>query len=174
MRSAGELARATSEAAINYNHARSLALDNSAKTVSTYFGNLRTNYDMRAELRGRRMSQEDFARLAQSAMPRRLSPGELDPITGRISWPMMLRDEDFTPYRTHLDKAFADRANNGSLTTRAYLGTLQLISGMTEQLKDSILDIPTVDYISAKRFLSSLAFEAKIPPQSIARLGMAQ
>lgn len=171
IRSAGQANLLSSEAAINYNKARSLALDNAAKTVSTYFDMRRMNADSRAAERGRRMSREEIYRVSQALLPRRLSPGELDPVTGRVAWPILLRGDDFASYRVDLDRLFAERTQ-GDLTTDQYLTLLERLGQMTEELRDQIEVIPTIDYIAAKRFLGSLTIEARAPIEPVARIGM--
>lgn len=171
LRSAGQLAYLNSRAAINYNEARRLALDNAAKTVSTYFDLRRVNDESRAEMRGPRMSSEELARMSRALLPRRLSPGELDPVTGRIGWPILLRADEYAEYRVELDKLFAERTQ-GDLRTEEYLAMLKRIGEMTDELRSHIRATPAVDYIAAKRFLGSLATEARMPIEPVTRIGM--
>ena len=81
----------TAEAAINFSEAQRREIENWQKWTETYFEVRRINREMRAAERGKPPTEADFIRYAQIGKPRRLTPSELDAITGDISWPLLLR-----------------------------------------------------------------------------------
>ena len=99
----------TSEAAINFSEARRREMENFQKWTETYFMVRRINREARAIERGKRPTEADFFRYAQIGRPHRLTPSELDPITGYIAWPLLLRGPDLDKARTSLDQVFARR-----------------------------------------------------------------
>ena len=44
-----------------------------------------------------------------------------------------------------------------------YLQVYQLASAMRDELRQRIRDVPAFDYVLARRFLESLAYEARLP-----------
>lgn len=163
IRARGEYNYLTSQAAIFANQARALQLQNARDYVQTYFDLRRANRFYRAIERGPRPGPEAWIRYAQAARPDRLSPAELDAITGRINWPILLQADEFAKYRAELEALFAARADLGGINTWGYLQIDQTAKALLEQLKLRVADFPPQDYIQARRFLEALAYEAKYP-----------
>jgi hypothetical protein len=180
-RGLGDLTRAqgdynlhTSQAAVNWSQAYRYGLDNAQKTIDTYFDLRKMNEAYRAAQRGKRPTREDMARYAKLGVPHRLSPGELDSTTGWIAWPVLLRSPQFAAYRAGLEKLFADRGTGEQLSAEDYLKIHQATKAMSGDLQKNVAKLPPVDYLVAKRFLASLAFEARLPVDNSVRLGMAK
>lgn len=163
IRARGEFNYLTSQAAIFANQARALQLQNARDYVHTYFDLRQANRLYRAAERGPRPGPEAWIRYAQAARPDRLSPAELDAITGRINWPILLQADEFARYRAELEALFATRADLGGINTWGYLRIDQTSKALLEQLKGRVADFPPQDYIQARRFLEALAYEAKYP-----------
>jgi hypothetical protein len=152
-----------SQAAINRSEARSREMDNWKKWVETYFEVKRINREARAAERGRPLTEADFVRMAQMGKPRRLTPSELENVTGQLNWPLLLQAKAFTPYRELLDQCFAYRASRGAMELDEYLKAEQTAQLMLGMLRDQIQDFAGVDYMNARRFLESIAYEARFP-----------
>jgi hypothetical protein len=163
IRAQGEYNYLSSQAAIFANQARAMALQNARDYVQTYFDLRRANRMYRAYERGPRPSPEAWIRYAQADKPHRLSPGELDAVTGVISWPILLQTDSFARYRTELEAIFSNRAELGAINTWGYLKIDQTAQAMLEELKTQVASVPPDEYIRAKRFIEGLAFEAKYP-----------
>jgi hypothetical protein len=164
IRSQGEYNLNTSVAAINFSQARIQEIENAKKWTEAYFDIRNYNkqqYD--AEQKRRRGTAEDWIRLAQLGMPKRLSPSELDSVTGELHWPLLLTTPEYSVNRIEVEKAFADRAYHGVLEAEAYLKISHLIEGMLSSLKAKIRDLPASQYVAATRFLESLAYESSQP-----------
>jgi hypothetical protein len=163
VRSAGEANLRNSEAAINYEEARSRYFDNRLKGANTYFSLRRANREYREETKREPPTSEQIFRINQTRTPRRLSPGELDPVTGQIAWPAVFEDSRFDACRQALDQAFAYRAeSSGRLNPAAYEQIEGLVGEAQRLLREQIENIPAGAYTNASNFLKSLAIEARL------------
>ncbi len=150
----------TSQARIHAAEADRLDMENHRRWVQVYFEARKMNRQYRAEQRGQRLTAEQLEQIAAAGRPDPLSPSELDPITGKIHWPILLKADCYEPLRTELEALFAQRAA-GDLDVEAYLELDRLIDQMIEQLKTTVCSVPQMDYVAAKRFLRSLAYEVQ-------------
>ncbi|NLX99565.1 MAG: hypothetical protein GXY83_25805 [Rhodopirellula sp.] len=153
----------SSEAAINMTEARRRQIENFEKATETYFAMRRQNQAYRAAERGSRPTYEDLVRYAEAGKPERLSPSEMDTVTGDITWPIILRSDHFEEYREVLGQLFASRAATGALSSEGYLTVDKVTDAMKAELQRKIDDIPPQDYLRARKFIESLAFEVKAP-----------
>ena len=163
VRSQGEANLSNSAAAINYSLARSNQIDNRSKATSTYFDMRETNRQARAAERGPRPSMEALVRYAQAGKPKRLSPSELDTVTGQIQWPLLLQANDFTDQRAELEGAYGRRAASSVARANDYWAIKKSTDTMLANLKTQVREVPPQDYTVAKKFLESLAYEARLP-----------
>lgn len=150
-------------AATQWQHARRAAIDNHKAYVDAYFSVKQLNNEYRASMRGRRGTYEDFVRYAQAGAPPRLTPAQLDRVSGRISWPVLLRAEVFSPYRAELEKLFAFRAVTGQLSAEEFLRVDQVTNMLIGDLRSRVALLPGQEYVQAKRFVQSLGYEASLP-----------
>ena len=67
--------------------ARRKNISNRMYGTDAYFQMRKTNREARAAETGPPPTREDLERFARARAPERLSPSELDPLTGAISWP---------------------------------------------------------------------------------------
>jgi hypothetical protein len=151
----------TSEAAINMTQAQSNEIQNRQQWTNAYFDMRKVNRANRAEERGRQPTMEDAVRYAQAGKPKRLSPSEMDNVTGKITWPRLLRTEQFEDDRAKLDELFEKRARYG-ITFEDQMALRQATNDMVAALKVKIRDLPPYDYANSKRFLESLAYEGRL------------
>jgi hypothetical protein len=163
MRSQGQFNLSTAEAAVAASQARQQEIDNYQQWVDAYHNTRRKIREYRAAERRPRATAEDLIRYAQRARPDRPSPSELDALTGRVSWPVLLRHEAFAEHRTALGELFQKRAMDRHLQTEHYLAIQEAIDAFESELKSRVRQLPLQDYASAKRFLRSLDYEAQLP-----------
>ncbi len=162
--SAGSYNLQTSQAAINYEQARSQNLDNRLKGTQTYFEMRKINTDSRASERGRGMTTEEAWRYAQIGAPKRVTPYDLDPVSGRIFWPVQLQNPKYDGYRKELDDLFRQReVTHGSVGYDVYTKIQNTTNAFLEELKKNIMEIPSGEYVKAKNFIESLAYESRFP-----------
>ena len=164
-RSAGQRNLSNSEAAINWTEAQSRYIDNRDKATNTYFQMREANRQYRAAQRAPRPSMESLVRFAQAGKPQRLSPSELDVVTGEISWPEVLLTDPFSENRKQVEQLFAKRAEEGTLgyddQTQLREATDAMLADLMEFLRDQ--KVKQMDYVAAKRFLESLAYGGVLP-----------
>jgi hypothetical protein len=162
-RASGEYNLLGAEARVARAEARRYELENQLRATEVYFQMRLLNRKYRAELRGPRPTMDDLKRYAAMGRPDRLSPSELDAVTGEISWPVLLRDDRYADYRAQLEALFAERATADPISTASYLRIHRTTQSFLKTLEKRVAHVPQMDYIAAKRFLQSLAFEAREP-----------
>ena len=160
-RAAGEYNLLSSQARIARAEARRYELENQLQATDTYFKMRLLNRQYRALLRGPRPTLDDLKRYAAAGRPERLSPSELDSVTGEISWPILLRDDRYADYRARLETLFVERAASAQISTSAYLNIHRTTRALLKELEKRVARVPQMDYIAAKRFIQSLAYEAR-------------
>lgn len=164
MRAQGYENLQNSEAAKNWEEAKTLEIQNRLRWTETYFDMRKENRDRRAEEAGPRVTQEQAIRMAKMAAPPRLGSTQLDPVTGHIEYPMILTDDRYKTYRGELDTLFAKRAaSGGSIQYSDYQRIHTTVSQFIEALKTHVKDYAAGDYGRARTFLDSLAREATMP-----------
>jgi hypothetical protein len=157
------LIRAQAQATLTYEQARGKYIENKQKWTENY-------YKMREERQAalarqherEKHSPDSLTAAAKSDVPATLGADALDPVTGRITWPGILKGPDFTTQRTRLDELFELRAktSNAALNMdKIHVATME----MTTKLRDRIDEIPAKHYIAARKFLDSLDYTAHNP-----------
>ena len=163
IRAAGAANLLNSEAARNYEEARSRYLENRLQATDTYFQMRSRNRAYREDERRPRPTSEELFRLAKARAPDRLSPSELDPISGEIVWPAALRDPRFAATQQRLERMFAYWAEHSRQLTVNQMAELQAtIDQLTEELMLVVEVVPANTYAEARRFLASLAYELQL------------
>jgi len=150
----------TSEAAINMTQAQRAAIQNDQLYANTYFEMRAANRAARAAENGPKPTMEQLVRIAQENAPRPLPSGALDPVSGGVAWPELLRTADYTPPRTELDELFAKRAELGGLGFSDQTKARQAVETMFATLKGQIRSVPSDQYVASRSFLNSLASAA--------------
>lgn len=163
VRSAGEANLSNSEAAKNYADARSQELDNRLQATDTYFQMRAKNKAYRAAENGPRPTSEQLFRMAKEKAPDRLSPSELDPVTGEAYWPLVLRDDRFAESGKKLSAMLVYWAeHNHTLSLDQFKQLNAQIDQMTAELKGVVTEVPGNVYAEGRKFLTSLAYEIQI------------
>lgn len=163
VRSRGQANLDNSAAAINLSQARSNEIKNYADATNTYFEMRAANKKYREAERGKRATSEDWVRWAKEGAPKPLNPGQFDPVTGKIKWPVALNSEAYAQYREKLDALFAKRASNSALTIDDFIEVDKLTTAMLAELKGQIRQLPPDLYLASKEFVKSLAYEVRRP-----------
>lgn len=153
-----------SEAAKNWEEAKTLEMQNKLRWTETYFEMRQVNRDKRADEAGPRVSQDQAIKLARMAAPPRLPSTQLDPVTGHIEYPLILTADLYKSYRERLDSLFAQRAaSGGSIRYDDFKAIETTISQFVETLKEHVSEYAAGDYGRAQNFLMSLMNEARQP-----------
>ena len=153
-----------SEAANNWEQAKTKEIENRLRWTETYFEMRKTNREARAAEAGPPITQEQAIRMAKMAAPSRLGSTQLDPVTGHIEYPVILTSDAYKTYRERLDRLFAVRASSGgSLQFEQFQQIQGTVSEFIDALKSRMGDYAAGDFGRAKNFLDSLANEARMP-----------
>ena len=164
VRSQGYANLQNSEAAKNWEEAKTLDMQNRAQWTETYFEMRKTNKAERASLARPPVTHEQAVRMAKTAAPARLRATQLDPVTGHIDYPLILTADIYREYRSRLDSLFARRAaSGGSLRYDDFVAIQDAVGQFTEALKAHISEYAAGDYGQARNFLDSLVHEARMP-----------
>jgi hypothetical protein len=163
VRAQGEANLNNSAAAVNYSAARTNEIQNYKDQTSAYFDMRALNKQARAAERGPRPTMDQLVRSAQEGLPKRLSPSQLDVVTGRIQWPMVLQADMFAENRAKLESIFASRTSRGAMDLDNYRQVRELTDTMLADLKKQVRNVPAPQYLDGKNFLTSLAYEASQP-----------
>ncbi len=154
----GDYNLATSAAAVNLTQAQKQDIQNRQDATTAYFAMQETNKAARDAKRSPRLSQEQLVRIAAQAAPQQISSREVDPVSGRISWPELLTDQTFAAERSTIEKVVSKQATYGSLTLADHETAGQAIEQMSTKLKAMIQSVSAQKYVAAKNFLKSLMY----------------
>lgn len=146
-----------SQAAVNVEQARKDYLDNRLKATQVYFEMRRYNEEARRAERGAPLSLDQYVKIARQQAPEPLSPSQFDPLTGAIGWPGPLRQPEYQAFRQRIEKLFQDRAAG----VADYGAIRAAIEEFSNQLRADIMRFPTNDFLTARKFLDSLAYAAR-------------
>lgn len=163
IRAGGEAAESYTNAAINYEEARSRYYDNKLKWAEVYWQRRRLNEAEREVDYDKQRSRRDAWRANnQSRSVARLNPSQLDPTSGKIYWPTVLQGPDFYEYRKKIDELFLMKAQ-----TSPYPGLSNEINqttlAMKDELKEHIKEMPPNEYLAARKFIEGLGTEVLAP-----------
>jgi hypothetical protein len=157
VRSYGMANLLNSQAAGQFEDARKTYIENQLKATQTYFEMRRYNTEARRAERGTPLSTEQYVRIAREQAPEQLTATQLDPLTGMVNWPVALRQPAYEEFRHRIDRLFQDRASGYSV----YGAVQKACEELAARLKADVDKIPANDYVTAKKFLDSLAWAAR-------------
>jgi len=149
----------SSQAASQFETARSQNIENRYKATQAYFDLRRMNREYRAAEAGPRATQEDLIRWAQAGRPRPLSSSEMNPYSGELLWPRALTLNAFAANREVIEGIAADRAKYGAVSMDQSITLRNNVDAMLAGLKDRIRDFDANTYLAGKNFLESLSFQ---------------
>jgi len=171
-RGVADITRSRSQSAIDYSQAasgweeaRSRELDNRLKSTQTYFEMRRINREERygtkeEKYEKKRANEEDFAKRARKGDPNELTDKQLDPLTGKISWPFELMTPEYKEYRAQLDELFEKRARHGGqVSYETYEETNKATDDLLAALKKDIRKLGSKKYVAGKQFVNALAYQ---------------
>ncbi len=164
IRAQGEYNVQTTAAMSNYEDARSKYIDNQEKWTQVYAEKQRALAAQKEADREAALSARERAKAFDAANPPsgppRLTASQLDPSTGRIQWPIALTAVAFEGQRKSLDALFEMRVHtstNADLASKVDKATKE----MKDSLRAKIREIPSQDFLEARKFLDSLALEGR-------------
>jgi hypothetical protein len=163
VRAAGEAELNNSIAAGNFADARSKEIDNRLKATQTYFQMRDINKQWTEANKTPPLTQEEAYRWAKALAPKRPTSGQLDPVTGKILWPIILRAAAYNDSRDQLDSLFAARVTQGSLDGDQFALVQQAHDNIMATMTANAKSYSSMDIIGAKNLIDSLVYEARFP-----------
>jgi hypothetical protein len=160
----GDIIRAQGEYENYHQEARKKDLDNRLHATHTYFQMRAANRAYREAERGPRITQEQANKLAQQSLPPRSNAQQLDPVTGAVHWPEMLRQPVYKAGRRQLDQLFRQRAAiGGGVGTMNYEQIKVACGQMEDTLRSNVRNMSSGSYTLCRNFLECLLYEARFP-----------
>lgn len=164
----GDAATSNAKAMESFETARGRAIENSVKSVSTFYEKRKLFEAYQGLSAGHRPSRDDLIRYSKTALAGRLTPADAQ---GNIQWPELFLRDEFSAPRSQVDYAFAERnlqpsdaGSDPQRTARTAVGQ------MRRDLRRLMSEISPAEYAAARRFLDSLALELQLGPRSEALL----
>lgn len=152
----------TSKAWINEQEAYGMYLANRGLATRTYFENRALNRMYRRMERGPRPTRAQIERMAKMGRAKQLSPSELDPATGTITWPMVLAELEFSKNRQQIESFFKQRTQpDFRPNLAAHQRVLNAIGQMRTKLRNHVYHVDPGQYVVARKFLDSLTEEVR-------------
>lgn len=160
----------TSQGMVYGEQARQLALQNDSLAVETYFHNRRVNTEARREEAGPKLTAVQIERINQSRTPARLTAAELGH-DGALAWPAVLEQPKYDALRSKLSELFAGRVSGDTAPSVSFYRDVQAVTqSLKALLRDDLSNLSSGDYLAARRFLDSLAHEARYAPAPVAEV----
>lgn len=149
--------------------AKSRRLDNELKYAETYFAKRRLNAEQVRELYGPRPTAAQVAAYSAARQPERLTAAQVSLTGGTIFWPAALEGAAFEEWRLIIEDLFMAR-QNGHVTAGNSQEIQEVAAAMQSQLKEQIGEHSPMQYVEAKQFLDSVAYESRFstPPAGLA------
>ncbi len=157
IRSQGAYNQMTAAAMKDVQEAKSMALDNKLKASQTYEQMREVNQRYVAEKKAREAAA--YSSTVPPPKRPRLSPSQLDPVSGEIRWPQVLLADQFKPYRDQLDALFKLRASDPS---RVDYTQVRAVTDPMRNEYDKLIDsMQTNDFFAGRHFIEAVAEESR-------------
>ncbi|HEV3137959.1 MAG TPA: hypothetical protein VGZ26_08640 [Pirellulales bacterium] len=164
IRAEGQYNLMSSAATINLEEAKKKEIESRVQWTNAYFEMRKINQAYTHPPKPSKPAPDAWVREAHNIPLPRLSPSSLDPVSGKISWPVALQGDDYHADREQLDGLFAERATTHGAIGDDNHGKIRLgVNAALEKLKGHIRDLDTQSYLDARKFLNSLTNEASFP-----------
>lgn len=165
IQSGGQANYANSLAAVNFQEAHRRQLENSRLYVQVFLERREMVRQYLDRYGDHPPTREQLERIAKNSLPDRLTSDEYDPVTGKLVWPHVLRDEAYGVFRKRIDEMMASRTPENSGDGSPWQRSVhQLVDSMKRLLKQNIDTVTAQQYARAKWFLLSLDYESTLAP----------
>ena len=76
-------------------------------------------------------------------VPKRPTPTQLDPVSGKIYWPTMLRDPRYDDYRNKIDQFVEREVSHGGIGYETYTKIVQVTNSLLDALRKTSISTTT-------------------------------
>ncbi len=143
---------------------RGLSLANNLKVAQTFYEKRKLYEGYRGLNTRKRPTREDVIRYSKVSVPQRPANFQVRAARGKIVWPEVLLEEEFSDCRIQLDSLFVQRrAESSTSGINVSRQTQTVAMQMRSQLRSKMRQMTPADYLAARKFLESLAYEARFP-----------
>ena len=160
--SVGQTVYMDSLAAVNYAEAYKRAIENSVAVTKAYYEKREIREEFMQKYGPRAFVGEARKKFIEYYQPKRLSAQEFDLEHGKLTWPHILRQQQFAPVKEQVDQVFGVRgptnSGDGSTTHRE---VLQLCNALQGLLRENIGSMTADQYINGLEFVRSVELEAR-------------
>ena len=160
--SVGQTVYLDSLAAVNYAESYKRAIENSVAVTRAYYEQREIREEYNQKYGPKAFVGEARKKFIEYYAPKRLSAQEFDLEHGKLTWPHILRQEQFAPVKDRIDSVFARRdAENSGDGSKTHREVLQLCAALTGLMRENIGTMTSDQYINALEFIRSIELEAK-------------
>lgn len=160
--SVGQTVYLDSLAAVNYVEAYKRAIENSVAVTKAYYERREIREDFMQKYGPKPFIGEARKKFIEYYQPKRLSAQEFDQEHRKLTWPHILRQQQFAPVKEQVDQVFSARgptnSGDGSTTHRE---VLQLCNALQGLLRENIGNMTADQYISGLEYVRSVELEAR-------------
>lgn len=163
VRAYGELTYLQSIALVNFQEAQRRAIENSVAYTKAYMDKKEMQDEYLKRYRRKAFTGEARKKMVDYYRPKKLSATQFNPETGKIYWPHILQQSQYTPIRNEIENIFANRtyetSGNGS---ESQLQIKRLVKTFAALVRENIHNMSADQYIEVQEFLRSVDAEAKL------------
>lgn len=158
----GQTVYLDSLAAINYTEAYKRAIENSVALTKSYYERREIRDEYMQKYGPKAFVGEARKKFIEYYQPKRLSAQEFNSQQGKLSWPHILRQQQFAPVKERIDEAFAmrDSSNSGDGST-THREIFPLCNALTGLLRENIGNMTSDQYINGLEFIRSVELESR-------------
>lgn len=154
-----ELNKLNAEAMVAYEEAKSKNILNRLLWTETYFKMREINREARKKEQKPAIDNEKAKKIAKNAAPRPLTQEQFNKDTGKIKFPIVLKDNIFQTYRINLQYQLKEFIRLEDKDYDSYHSLIRSIEFLLNLLKDNAKKYNMGEYGQAKSFLESLLYE---------------
>jgi hypothetical protein len=145
---------------------RTATMANDMQAAKNFYEKRKLSDQYRQARRRKPPTQKKLQELAKQGAPARLTSHQLKPASSQINWPHLLMTEHLDQNRAEVERLMGERTGRNSGTgTRNCDQIQQAVQDMKAALKERVQGASPMEYLAAKKFLDSLAFEARFVVQ---------
>ena len=160
--SMGQTVYLDSLAAINYTDAYRRAIENSVALTKSYYERREIREEYMQKYGEKAFVGEARRKFIEYYQPKRLSAQEFNSQNGKLSWPHILRQQQFAPVKEKIDEVFGIRdfsnSGDGSATHREIYPLCNALTGL---LRENIGNMTSDQYINGLEFIRSVELESR-------------
>jgi hypothetical protein len=173
LRGVADLGRAIGEQ--NYNSAsagligqdaRTAAIENDYLAVRNWYKKKELHNMYASARRYPYPTTESLIRFSKERAPDRIATHQVNMELGAIYWPALLEEPRFRQERERLEALYEQRSHGSrGVGGRVYREVQLAADEMREELQEALPEVDPAEYMVAKKFIDSLAYEARFPVQ---------